>query len=228
MSHDFPKHTRTCLPTRDKEKIKMIDTTASIKSSTTTTSLRIAPHLARDNTRLIDHDRQYVPVLVTRPENQLIQSAGFSLAEMEMDSGYKLKLLIDFIRQMNAENLSGSYVPCSHKIVEQIAYLSYWKNFTLEFRLEMAGKNLAATARFPREPELTCVLDVFHGCDIPSSEQAWPLEDLQKWFDFLCQVVREHAQIWQIHLIVARSILTRLRSSSDRPDVFVEVIDSEE
>jgi hypothetical protein len=193
-----------------------------------TIPLQIVPYLARDNTRLIDHDRQYVPMLVTCPENQLIRSAGFSLAEMEMDSGYKLKLLIGFIRQMNAENLSGSYIPCSHKIVEQIAYLSYWKDFTLEFRLEMAGKNLAAIAHFPRGPELTCVLDVFPGCDNPSSEQARPLEDLQKWFDFLCQVVREHAQIWQIHLIVARSILTRLTASSDRPDVFVEVLDSEE
>jgi hypothetical protein len=206
----------------------MMNTTAFIKSSTTMTSLRIAPHLARDHTRLIDHDRQYAPVLVTRPANQLIQSAGLSLAEMEMDSGYKLKLLIDFIRQMNTENHSGRYIPCSHKIVEQIAYLSYWKYFTLEFRLKMAGKNLVATARFPREPELTCVLDVFPSCDNPSSDQARPLEDLQKWFDFLCQVVREHAQIWQIHLIVARSILTRLRTSSDRPDVFVEVLDSEE
>ena len=190
--------------------------------------LQIVPYLARDNTRLIDHDRQYVPALVSRPANQLIQSARFSLAEMEMDSGYKLKLLIGFIRQLNADDLSGSYIACSHKIVEQIAYLAYWKDITLEFRLERAGKNLAATARFPREPELTCVLDVFPGCDNPSSEQARPLEDLQEWFTFLCQVVREHAQIWQIHLIVAKSILSRLRSSPDRLDVFVEIMDDEE
>ena len=206
----------------------MINTTVSIKSFTTTTSLRIAPHLARDNTRLIDHDRQYVPVLVSRPANQLIQSAGFSLAETEMDSGYKLKLLIDFIRQLNADDLSGSYIACSHKIVEQIAYLAYWKDITLEFRLERAGKNLVVAARFPREPELTCVLDVFPGCDCPSSNQTRPLEDLQEWFAFLCQVVREHVQIWQIHLIVAKSILSRLRSSPDRLDVFVEIIDDEE
>ena len=206
----------------------MITQTLSPTTQTAKTPLPIAYSLTQETRRLIDHDRQYVPVLVSRPANQLIQSAGFSLAEMEMDSGYKLKLLIDFIRQMNADDLSGSYIPCSHSIVEQIAYLSYWKNFTLEFRLEMAGKNLAATARFPREPELTCVLDVFPGCDNTPSEQAWPLEDLQKWFDFLCQVVREHAQIWQIHLIVAKSILSRLRSSPDRLDVFVEIIDDEE
>ena len=190
--------------------------------------LQIVPHLARDNTRLIDHDRQYVPVLVSRPANQLIQSAGFSLAEMEMDSGYKLKLLIDFIRQLNADDLSGSYIACSHKIVEQIAYLAYWKDVTLEFRLERAGKNLVVAARFPREPELTCILDVLPGCDCPSSNQTRPLEDLQEWFAFLCQVVREHAQIWQIHLIVAKSILSRLRSSLDRLDVFVEIMDDEE
>ena len=190
--------------------------------------LQIVPHLARDNTRLIDHDRQYVPVLVPRPANQLIQSAGFSLAEMEMDSGYKLKLLIDFIRQLNADDLSGSYIACSHKIVEQIAYLAYWKDITLEFRLERAGKNLVVAARFPREPELTCILDVLPGCDCPSSNQTRPLEDLQEWFAFLCQVVREHAQIWQIHLIVAKSILSRLRSSPDRLDVFVEIMDDEE
>jgi hypothetical protein len=207
---------------------KMITQTLSPTTQTVKIPLPIAHSLTRETRRLIGHDSQYVPVLVTYPENQLILSAGFSLAEMEMDSGYKLKLLIDFIRQMNTENHSGRYIPCSHKIVEQIAYLSYWKYFTLESRLEMAGKNLVATARFPREPELTCVLDVFPSCDNPSSDQARPLEDLQKWFDFLCQVVREYAQIWQIHLIVARSILTRLRTSSDRPDVFVEVLDSEE
>ena len=206
----------------------MINTTVSIKSFTTTTPLRITPHLARDNTRLIDHDRQYVPVLVTRPANQLIQSAGFSLAEMEMDSGYKLKLLIDFIRQLNADNPSGNYIACSHKIVEQIAYLAYWKDLTLEFRLERAGKNLVVAARFPREPELTCVLDVFPGCDNPSSEQARSLEDLQEWFAFLCQVVREHAQIWQIHLIVARSNLSMLMPSPDRLDVFIEIMNDEE
>lgn len=206
----------------------MITQTLSLVTQTAKSPLPIAHSLTRETRRLIDHDRQYVPVLVTRPANQLIQSAGFSLAEMEVDSGYKLKLLIDFIRQMNTKKFSGNYIPCSHKIVEQIAYLSYWKDFTLEFHLEMAGKNLAAIARFPREPELTCVLDVFPGCDKPSAEQAKPLEDLQKWFDFLCQVVREHAQIWQIHLIVARSILTRLTASPDQPDVFVEVLDSEE
>jgi hypothetical protein len=206
----------------------MVTQTLSLITETAKIPHPIAHSLTRETRRLIDHDRQYVPVLVARPENQLIQGAGFSLAEMEMDSGNKLKLLIDFIRQMNAENYSGRYIPCSHKIVEQIAYLSYWKNFTLEFRLEMAGKNLVGTARFPREPELTCVLDVFPGCGNPSSEQARPLEDLQKWFDLLCQVVREHAQIWQIHLIVARSILSRLRPSPDRLDVFVEVMDDEE
>jgi hypothetical protein len=92
----------------------------------------------------------------------------------------------------------------------------------------MAGKDLAATARFPPEPEPTCVLDVFPGCDSPSSEQAGPLEDLQERLDFLCQVVREHARIWQIHRIVARSIPGRRRPSPDQLDVFVEVMDDEE
>ena len=53
----------------------------------------------------------------------------------------------------------------------------------------------------------------------------WP--ELQKWFYFLCHIVREHAQIWQIHLVVSKSILARLRPSQDKLDVFVEVVDEE-
>jgi hypothetical protein len=182
---------------------------------------KIEPCMRRETARLIDHDRQYVPVLVAFPEYRLLQSAHFSLGDMEMEAGHKLQLLLDFIRRTGLANPSGGYIPCSHKIVEEIAYLSYWKDLTLEFSLEVMLNNIVVMARFPMEPGLSSVLDVF-----PSRIESHP--ELQTWFYFLCHIVREHAQIWQIHLIVSKSIFGRLRPSQDRPDVFVEVVDEEQ
>lgn len=181
---------------------------------------KIEPYMRRETTRLIDHDRQYVPVLVAFPEFRLLQSAHYSLGNMEMDAGEKLRLLLDFVRRTSLANPSGGYLPCSHRIVEQIAYLSYWKDLTLEFSLEVALNNIVVMARFPKEPGLSCVLDVF-----PGRTGLHP--ELQKWFYFLCHVIREHAPIWQIHLVVSKSILPRLKLSQDEPDVFVEVVDDE-
>ena len=185
--------------------------------------LQVEPCMRRETARLIDHDRQYVPVLVAFPEYWLLQSAGFSLGDMEMDAGDKLQLLLDFIRRTSLANPSGGYIPCSHKIVEQIAYLSYWKDLTLEFHLEVMLNNIVVMARFPNEPGLSCVLDVFPGRNGPG--MAHP--ELQKWFYFMCHIVREHAQIWQIHLVVSKSILPRLKLSQDKPHVFVEAVDEE-
>jgi len=182
--------------------------------------LQVVPCMRRETARLIDHDRHYVPVLVAFPEYRLLQSAHFSLGDMEMDAGDKLQLLLDFVRRTSLANPSGGYIPCSHKIVEQIAYLSYWKDLTLEFHLEVMLNNIVVMARFPKEPGLSCVLDVF-----PGRTRSYP--ELQKWFYFLCHIVREHAQIWQIHLVVSKSVLGRLRPSQDKPDVFVEVVDEE-
>jgi hypothetical protein len=182
--------------------------------------LQVEPCMRRESARLIDHDRQYVPVLVAFPEYRLLQSAHLSLGDMEMDAGDRLQLLLHFIRRTSLANPSGGYIPCSQKIVEQIAYLSYWQDLTLEFHLEVMLNNIVVMARFPKEPGLSCVLDVF-----PGRTRSYP--ELQKWFYFLCHIVREHAQIWQIHLIVSKSILGRLRPSQDKPDVFVEVVDEE-
>ena len=86
----------------------------------------IEPCMRRETARLIDLDRQYVPVLVAFPEYRLLQSAGFSLGDMNWDAGDKLQLLLDFIRRTSLANPAGGYIPCSHRIVEQIAYLAYW------------------------------------------------------------------------------------------------------
>ncbi len=182
--------------------------------------LKVEPSMRRETTRLIDHDRQYVPVLVSFPDFRVLQSAGFSLGDMEMDAGCNLELLLDFVRRTSLANPAGGYIPCSHRIVEQIAYLSYWKDLTLEFSLEVMLNNIAVMARFPKEPGMACVLDVFPG-------RIGSHPELQKWFYFLCHIVREHAQIWQIHVIVSKSIFSRLKLSQDRTDVFLEVVDDE-
>ncbi len=184
------------------------------------TSLHVEPCMRRETARLIDHDRQYIPVLVSFPEFRLLQSARFSLGKMEMDASDRLQLLLDFIRRTSLANPSGGYIPCSHRIVEQIAYLSYWADISLEFSLEALLNNIVVMARFPKEPGMICVLDVF-----PGRTGSHP--ELQKWFYFLCHVAREHAQFWQIHLVVSKSVHASLKQSLEKPDVFVEVVDDE-
>ncbi len=184
------------------------------------TPLQIEPCMRRETARLIDHDRQYIPVLVSFPEFRLLQSAHFSLGNMEMDASDRLQFLLDFIRRTSLANPAGGYIPCSHRIVEQIAYLSYCKDLTLEYSLEVMLNNIVVMARFPKKPGMTCVLDVFPG-------RNGSIPELQKWFCFLCHIVREHARIWQIHVVVSKSIFSRLKLSQDRTDVFVEVVDDE-
>ena len=157
---------------------------------------------------IVDLDT-YEPVLVTADGNAVMES-GFSLAEENTDSGDRLKRLVDFIRRAKrrVEDCSPeltSLLPfgVSRKVAEQIVNLAYWKNYRLEFRMDKARGDVVIWVRFLNNPELNCVLDQFaDGFD--------PGHELQGWLGFLCSIISDHAEIWQIHLVVNESVYENL------------------
>lgn len=163
------------------------------------------------NTFIIDHDEKYYPVVKTRA-GEIQISASFSLAEESVRSGERLKRLIDFIRRNNNSDLVG----VTHRLAEQVVCLAYWENYPLEFWLEENGGTTVILARFSRQPELTVVLDVFKdGVD--------PYSEIQGWWNFLCETISTHAEIWQIPLVVDDSVYRRL-VHGDYPQVQVDVV----
>jgi hypothetical protein len=164
---------------------------------------------------------QYEPVLLDANE-ALIMRAGFSLAEEAEDSGKRLRLLIDFIGQAqrvassaHADLGSDLAVSVSQSVVEQIIYLAYWKNYRLQFDLENTGERVAIWVRFLNQPELNCMLDQFN---VGGNNQ----DALQEWLDFLCNIISDHADIWQIYFVIHESIYTQLTIPT-AARVFIEV-----
>jgi len=51
---------------------------------------------------------------------------------------------------------------------------------------------------------------------------------VQKWFDCFCQLVRDHAEIWQIHLIVDRPTYRKLEEPrGPKSDILVDLVNEE-
>jgi hypothetical protein len=170
------------------------------------------------NTLVIDHDEYYIP-LVKTTDGDITVTANFSLAEQTVRSSERLKLLIDFIRRHNHNsthrNHNDASVGLSHRLAAQIVYLAYWENFPLEFKIQ-EDKNILVLVRFPRQPELTFTLDVFQdGTD--------PFGEIQGWWDFFCEIISAHADIWQIHLAVDESIYLRLNPNGF-PRVQIDIV----
>ena len=164
---------------------------------------------------------QYQPVLVTA-DGDILMEADFSLAEENVDSGTRLHRLVDFLHKskLHVEHVApdSRYIyqfGISHKVVEQIVYLAYWKNYRLELGIDAVGDDIAARAYFTNQPELNCVLDQYsNGFDV------W--DGLQSWLDFFYSIIAEHAEIWQIHLILDERLYQQL-VIPDYGKVFVEV-----
>ena len=173
---------------------------------------------------VVDLDK-YEPVLIDTYGNVILK-AGFNLAEEDADSGDRLRRLADFIRGAKlyienycAELTSQLVLGISHKVVEQIADLAYWKNYRLEFLIDKITGHIAVCARFSKYPNLTCLLDVFaNGFD--------PYDELQGWLEFFCSLISEHAEIWQIHLVVNRSVYEKL-TAPETTRVLIEIQDGE-
>lgn len=167
------------------------------------------------NTLIIDHDDHYIPILKTTA-GQIQATASFGLAELGVRSGERLERLVDFIRQCNHK---GKSVGVSHRLAAQIVYLAYWENYPLEFRIESEG-DIVIRACFPRQPELTVILNVFkRGTD--------PYSEIQGWWNFLCEIITAHADIWNIQLVVDES-LQRDLMPGDFPKVLREIVSERE
>ena len=174
------------------------------------------------NTLIIDHDDHYIPTVKTAA-GQIQVTASFSLAEQSVKSGDRLQRLIDFIRRHNQgatrRNHNGESVGVSHRLAAQIVYLAYWENYPLEFRIESEG-DIVIQACFPRQPGLTVILDVFkRGTD--------PFSEIQRWWNFLCEMITAHADIWNIQLVLDESIQHDLMPG-DFPRVLVDVVPERE
>jgi hypothetical protein len=183
--------------------------------------IMIAPNLRHDPSLLIDI-KDFMPVLVPATDkNNILIHSSFSLADLEWDAGERLRALVDFIPSSQMASTHGQYIGCSHAVAEQVAYLAYWKDYPLEFRIERFGKSIVVMAHFPRQPEFDCILAVF--------QDRHELHDgVQKWFECFCHLVQDHAQLWQIHLIVDKHTYRKLEEPRFLgPDILVEVVDQE-
>ena len=104
--------------------------------------IMITPNLRHDPSLLIDV-KDFMPVVVSSTDKNNIQiHSAFSLANLERDAGERLCALVDFIRTSQMASSHGLYVGCTHAIAEQIAYLAYWKNYPLEFRIGRFGSSI--------------------------------------------------------------------------------------
>ncbi len=170
------------------------------------------------NQFIIDHDDKYIPVVKTAT-GEIQLSASFSIAEESMRSGERLKRLIDFIRRNNnsstRRNHNGDSVGVTHRLAAQVVYLAYWENYHLEFWIE-GGDTTVVLVRFSKQPELTFVLDVFKGGLDSHSE-------IQGWWNFFCETISSHADIWQIPLVIDESIYRKL-NAGNHPQVHVDIV----
>jgi hypothetical protein len=162
-------------------------------------------HHKTENTLIIDHDENYIPIL-KKASGEIQLSANFSLAEQNTRSRERLERLIDFIRCNNhstsRSDHNGDTVGVSHRLAAQVVYLAYWENYPLEFRIE-GTTNIVVLARFTRQPELTFALDWFEDGLDPHSE-------IQGWWHSLCELISSHAGIWHIPLVVDERIYRKL------------------
>lgn len=171
---------------------------------------------------IIDLDEHYLPIVKTAT-GQVQATASFSLAELGARSGERLERLVDFIRRNNQDaclrNHNRESVSVSHRLTAQIVYLAYWENYPLEFRIEKDA-DIVIRACFPQQPELTIILDVFKAGTDPFSE-------IRGWWNFLCEIISAHAEIWNIQLVLDEN-LQRDLIPGDFPCVLVDIVPERE
>lgn len=165
--------------------------------------IMITPNLRHDPSLLVDI-KDFMPVVVSSTDKNTIWiHSSFSLANLDRDAGERLRELVHFSQAAQEASTHGLYIGCTHAVAEQIAYLAYWKDYPLEFRIGKFGSSIVVMAHFPKQPRFDCVLAVFY-------DRQELHADVQKWFECFCQLVQDHAKIWQIHLIVDKLIYRRL------------------
>ena len=181
----------------------------------------ITLNLRHDPSMLIDI-KDFMPVVASSTnKNNIRIHSSFSLANLDRDAGERLRALMNFIRISQQASTQRTYVGCTHAVAEQIAYLAYWKDYPLEFRIGRFGRSIVVMAHFPKQPEFDCILAVFY-------DRRELHAGVQKWFDCFCRLVQDHTRIWQIHLIVDKPTYRKLEEPRFlKPDILVEVVDEE-
>ena len=170
------------------------------------------------NTFIMDHDEKYIPV-VRKTTGEIQLCASFSLAEQAARSQDRLKQLIDFIHRNSHDTTrrihNGESIGMSHRLTAQVVYLAYWENYPLEFRME-GGTDIVVRVHFTRQPGLTITLDLF-------KDRADPYREIQGWWDFLCELISSHAEIWHIPLAVSDDVYHMLMPGN-YPMVQVDIL----
>jgi len=170
------------------------------------------------NTFIIDYDDAYIPV-VRKTTGEIQLSASFSIAKQGIRSKERLRQLIDFIGRNNqgsAQRIhNGGFVGISHRLAAQVVYLAYWENYPLEFQIE-GRTDIAVCIHFTRQAELTFILDVFNdGID--------PYSEIQGWYQFFCETISAHTDIWHIPLMIDASVYSKL-TPGNYPQVQVNIL----
>jgi hypothetical protein len=180
-------------------------------------------------TSMLQHDpdlfidlRDFMPVVVSSADKRDIWiHSSVSMADLSRDAGERLLALVNFIRTSQKASNPRRYIGCTQAVAEQIAYLAYWKDYPLEFRIERLPGSIVIRARFPGQHELDCILAVF-------ADRREPHAGVQKWFECFCRLVQDHARVWQIHLIVDKLAYRKLEEPRFfQPEILVEVVDQE-
>ena len=181
--------------------------------TTITSKLRHDPDLFIDI-------KDFMPVVVSSTDKSNIRIHGsVSMANLSRDADERLHALISFIRNSQKATKPRRYVGCTQAVAEQIAYLAYWKDYPLEFRVERFAGSFVIRARFPRQQELDCILAVF-------ADRRELHAGVQKWFECFCRLVQDHAPLWEIYLIVDKLTYRKLEEPRFlKPDILVEVLD---
>ena len=163
---------------------------------------------------IIDLDKDLYPVLTNARaiNEQVFAKAAFSLADMKIDSGDKLFSLREFIHFVQQHwALPGLYIGLSMHVVREIADLAYWKNYTLEFRLDKHGDALVMAAHFPNFQDGDFVINIFRAGD----QQFAPYSTLKEWLRFFRSIVQEVAELWTIRIVVNESIAEKIGCLND-------------
>ena len=181
--------------------------------------ISITSNLRHDPDLFIDI-KDFMPVVVSSADKSDIRiHSSLSIANLDRDADERLHALVSFIRTSQKAANPRMFIRCTQAIAEQIAYLAYWKDYPLEFRIEKFARSIVMKARFPRQQELDCILAVF-------ADRRELHAGVQKWFECFCRLVQEHAPLWQIYLIVDKLTYRKLEEPRFlQPDILVEVVD---
>ena len=181
--------------------------------------ITISSKLQHDPDLFIDI-QGFVSVVVSSTDKSDIRIHGsVSIANLSRDADQRLHALVSFIRNSQKAANPRQYIGCTQAVAEQIAYLAYWKDYPLEFRIEKFSGSIVIKARFPRQQELDCILAVF-------ADRRELHAGVQKWFECFCRLVQDHAPLWQIYLIVDKLTYRKLEEPRFfKPDILVEVLD---